>query len=342
MPFKRLQVISFFLLLLVVFIVVLFIVKPFAEIVAFGAILAILAYPVYTRLFNRLKSKNLAALLTLFLVILVVFIPAAFFGRLLVNDVDSVYDQFKSGGLVLRRDQVVQSLPAGSRVLIENLSRDLNNFLAHLTSNVFQSFSRIVSHVAAFIVALMVLVLTLFYLLRDGQAIRKFFTDMLPMATKQEDHLIEKIVLAVNGVVRGQFLVALTHGTIATIGFFIFGVPTPLIWGLFTVMAALVPVVGIWVSLVPAVLYLVVTGHTGNALGMAIWAIVGVLLVDTLVGPRIVGSHAKLHPLLVVLSVLGGIRLFGPLGFLLGPITMAIFVTLVGIYRTDFKDYVES
>jgi predicted PurR-regulated permease PerM len=153
---------------------------------------------------------------------------------------------------------------------------------------------------------------------------------------------MEKVVVAVNGVVKGSFLTALTHGVSATIAFFIFGIPAPVIWGVFTVVAALVPVVGIWVSLGSAIIYLLVTGNTGSAIGLAIWAMVSVTLIDNLVGPRIVGGRAKLHPLLVLLSVLGGIKMFGPLGFLIGPITMAIFVTLVEIYREDFKAFVEQ
>jgi predicted PurR-regulated permease PerM len=143
-------------------------------------------------------------------------------------------------------------------------------------------------------------------------------------------------------VVKGSFLTALVQGVIATIGFFIFGVPVPLLWGLFTVLAALVPTIGTALSLVPAVIYLLVTGETGNAIGLAIWGAVAVGLVDNFVGPKIVGSRTQLHPVLVLLSVLGGIQVFGLLGFLIGPIVMAIFVALIDMYRTDFKSYVEE
>ncbi len=102
------------------------------------------------------------------------------------------------------------------------------------------------------------------------------------------------------------------------------------------------PSVGTALALTPAVIYLLITGNTGNAIGLAIWGALAVGMIDNFLGPKLVGSRTKLHPLLVLMSVLGGIQLFGFLGFLLGPIVMAIFVALVEIYRTDFKSYVEQ
>ncbi len=342
MAFKRLQTISFFLILLAVFVLVLVIIKPLASILAFGIILAILFHPIYNWTLRQVKSPNLASLLTVLLIFILALIPIVFFGQLLFNEIVTVYDRFRAGDLVLHREQIVQGLPVQLQDLIATFSRDLNAFLSRLTSNAFASFSSLLSNVAGFVVAFFVLLLTLFYLLRDGTKIKQFFMDITPIATAQENELTDKIVLAVNGVVKGSFLTALTQGAMATIGFVIFGVPEPILWGLFTVLAALVPTVGTALSLVPAVIYLLVTGHTGNAIGLAIWGAVGVGMIDNVLGPKLVGSRTKLHPLLVLLSVLGGIQLFGFLGFLIGPIIMAIFVALVDIYRSDFKSYVEQ
>ncbi len=342
MAYKRLQVISFFLILLVVFILVLFIVKPLAAIVAFGIILAILFEPIHKRFLKSLNSPNLAALLTVLLILLILLIPVVFFGNILFNEVTHIYDRVRAGDLVLHKDQIIQSLPVQLRGLIESFSRDFNSYLGRISSNAFQSFSALLSNVAGFLISFVVLLLTLFYLLRDGSKIKQFFMDMTPIAAAQENQLIDKIVLAVNGVVKGSFLTALSQGVVATVGFFIFGIPEPLLWGLFTVLAALVPTVGTSLSLVPAVIYLLVTGRTGAAIGLLIWGALAVGTIDNFLGPRLVGSRTQLHPLLVLLSVLGGIQLFGFLGFLIGPIIMAIFVALVNIYRADFKSYVES
>jgi len=147
--------------------------------------------------------------------------------------------------------------------------------------------------------------------------------------------LAGKMDMAVKGVVQGAFTVALIQGAVSTIGFFIFGVPEPLLWGVFTVLVALVPTVGTMLSLVPAVLYLLISGHTGAGIGMAIWAWLSISSIDNFISPRLIGHKTKLHPLVSLLSVLGGISIFGYLGFLIGPIIAAIFMTLLEIYASN-------
>ncbi len=168
---------------------------------------------------------------------------------------------------------------------------------------------------------------------------KEVLKDISPISSDHEDKLIDRIVAAVNGVVKGSFLVALAQGAIATIGFLIFGVPEPFLWGLFTVVAALVPTVGTALSLVPAIIYLLITGNTPQAIGLIIWGAAAVGLVDNFLGPKLIGTSTKLHPVLVLLSIIGGLQFFGILGFLIGPILLAIFVALTDMYRKDFKEY---
>ncbi len=340
--YKRQQIIAFFTLLLLVLVLVLFMLKPFVNILALGVILAVLFYPIYYRILVKIKSSNLAAFLTVLLFLVIILVPLVFFGQILLNELINLYGKFRGGDLVINKAQIIAGLPPQVQSLIENLSRGLNNFLGNFTSNIFQSVSGIISNIAGFLFSLFLVFFSFFFLLRDGEKIKKVFMDISPIAASQENILFERIVAAVNGVVKGSFLTALTQGAMATIGFFIFGIPEPIVWGLFTVLTALVPAIGTSLSLVPAVVYLVITGHVPQAIGLAIWGAVGVGLIDNFVGPKLVGSRTKLHPLLVLLSVIGGLQFFGLLGFLIGPILMAIFVALIDMYRTDFKDYIQS
>jgi predicted PurR-regulated permease PerM len=166
--------------------------------------------------------------------------------------------------------------------------------------------------------------------------------DISPIADKQESILFAKVVQAINGVIKGQFLVALIQGVVATVGFIIFGLPNPVLWGLVTVIAALVPTVGTSLVIIPSVVFLLITGHTGAAIGLLIWGAAAVGLVDNFMGPKLISSSVRVHPVLVLFAVFGGLQLFGILGFLIGPILMAIFVALIDMYRTDFKTYLEG
>lgn len=340
--YKKIQTISFLVVLLTVFILVLVIFKPFVNILALALILAILFRPLFRYLLPRVKYPSIASGLTVLAILLMVLLPIWFFGQVIFNEVVSLYERYRDGGFVIDRGQIISTLPDQVQSVVQSVSTDINAFIGRISSQAFASFSSILSNVAGFIVAFFMLFFIVYYLLKDGDKIKAALMDISPMSSHHEDKLFDKIVAAVNGVVKGSFLVALTQGVIATIGFVIFGVPEPFLWGMFTVLAALVPTVGTSLSIIPAVIYLAVTGQTPQAIGLIIWGAAAVGLVDNFLGPKLVGGATKLHPVLVLLAVIGGLQFFGILGFLIGPILLAIFVALVDMYRTDFKEYLHE
>ncbi len=338
---QKIQTISFFAILLIALIAVIFLFKPFASLLAFAVILSILFAPINTWLRKKLNSDNFAALLTVLIMIVIVLIPVVFFGQAIISEVFDLYQKVKTGQLVINKDQIISSLPSEMQNLVTDFANDISSLIGRFASGAVQSFSGLLSNIANFVVSLFITFFATFFLLRDGKKLKEVFMDISPMATRQESVLVDRIIIAVNGVVKGQFLTALIQGLVAMLGFFIFGVPQPVVWGLFTVFTALVPNIGTSISIIPAIGYLLITGHTGAAIGMLIWGMVAVGLIDNLVGPKLVGSTTKLHPLLVLFSILGGVQLFGILGILIGPIITSILVALIDIYREDFKDYVK-
>ncbi|MCC7356726.1 MAG: AI-2E family transporter [Candidatus Doudnabacteria bacterium] len=341
MNYKRLQMFSFLTILIVALIIALAIFRPFFNVLAFGAIVAILFMPIDQRLEKRFKSPNLAAALTLLLIVAIIVVPLTLFGQLIFNELNDVYHSIREGSLVIDQGKIISSLPSQIQVFIENFTRDLNATLSRFSDNAFQAVSSIITNVTGFILSAVLFLFTVYYLLRDGNKFKDVLVDISPLNERQETELITKIGSAVNGVVKGSFLIALIQGAVAMIGYFIFGVPQPLIWGLLTVMVALVPTVGTALAIVPAIIVLLITDHVGAAIGLAIWGGLAVGLIDNVISPILIGSKTKLHPLLVLFSVIGGISLFGFLGFLLGPIFMAVFVTLVDMFRHEFKDYLD-
>ncbi len=341
MNYKRLQMFSFLAILLVALVIALAMFRPFFNVLAFGAIVAILFAPIDRRLERRLKSPNAAAAITLGLIILIILVPLLLFGQLIFNELNELYHNVREGSLVIDQGRILASLPEQIRVFIQNFTEDLNATLARFSDNAFVAVSSIISNVTGFIISSVLFLFTVYFLLRDGNKFKDVLVDISPLNERQESELVKKIGDAVNGVVKGSFLIALAQGAIAMIGYFIFGVPQPLIWGLFTVLAALVPTVGTALAIVPAIIVLLITDHVGAAIGLAIWGALAVGLIDNVISPILIGAKTKLHPLLVLFSVIGGISLFGFLGFLLGPIFMAVFVTLIDMFRHEFKDYLD-
>jgi predicted PurR-regulated permease PerM len=339
---KRIQTISFLVLLAAVMIFVILLLTPFVNILALAVILAILFHPVYNWILGKIGYPSWASLITVVIMLLVIFLPLWLFGQLLWNEVSQAIAQLRDGQLVISRDQIVASVPVQIQDAIANFSRDLNSIADRFTSQAFSSVTSLLSNVANFVIGFFITFFIIFYLLRDGYKIANVAMDISPISSSQEHKLLERIKSAVNGVVKGSFLIALVQGAVATIGFFVFGVPQPFLWGVFTVLAALVPNIGTSISLVPAIIYLLVTGHGPQAIGLAIWAALAVGTIDNFLGPKLIGNSLRLHPVLVLLAVIGGIKFFGILGFLIGPILMAVFVELIDMYRTDFRDYLRG
>lgn len=339
---KRVQIISFFALFLLVASVVTAMWWPYLQLLFLAVILSILFSPVHQRIRQKVNGESWAAVISVVLMVLIVILPISILSTFLFNELVGLYNSFRAGDIVFNQQEVLHKLPASIQPMVQNLGQDLSEAFSMFSANTFNTVTRVASNVAGFFVSFFLLLFSVFFLLRDGGKIKNIFIDLFPLSDVHEKELFTKVEISINGIVTGQLLTALTQGSVATIGFFIFGVPQPLLWGAFTVLAALVPTVGTSLSIIPAVLYLVLVGKIGAAVGMGVWGILAVGLIDNFIGPKIIGSQTKLHPLLVLFSILGGVQLFGFLGILLGPIIMAILVALVEMYRNDLKDYLES
>ena len=151
-----------------------------------------------------------------------------------------------------------------------------------------------------------------------GKKFKQLLSSLSPLQTI-DSQIISKMEGAINSVILGQFVIAVLQSIIAMIGFAIFGVPNPVLWGSLVIVAAFIPTIGTGLVMVPAILYLYFTGEPMLALGMAIWAFFAVSLIDNVLGPFLINKGLKIHPFLVLLSVLGGISAFGPAGVLIGP-----------------------
>jgi predicted PurR-regulated permease PerM len=173
--------------------------------------------------------------------------------------------------------------------------------------------------------------------LKDGAKLRQFVISLSPLADSYDELVLSRLGRAVNSVLKGTLTIALIQGVVSALGYMLFGVPNPLLWGTVTAIAALVPGVGTALILTPIVLFLFLTGNVPGAIGLAVWGAFAVGLVDNFLSPHLIGGGSQLHPLLVLISVLGGIGLFGAVGIFLGPLCLSLFMALLSIYA-DITD----
>ena len=313
-------------------VLVFFIVKPLFAPLLLAAVLATLFQPLFREIRSGMpKFPSIAALLTVILVTAAVGVVLGFLFNHLFAEAQSLYLYVSSSGNIL------DIIPAPLQQFINHyapiglspadITTYVQNALAWLLGN-FGTFFSGAAHVA---LTTLVFVLALYYFLRDGEEIVRVVVATSPLPDRDDERIIERLHQATNSVLRGSLMVALIQGVLSTIGYTIFGIPNPIIWGSLTALSALVPGFGTSLVMVPAVLYLFFQGQTTSALGLLAWGMIAVGLIDNFVGPRLMGHGIRMHPLLMLVSVLGGLALFGPVGFLAGPLSVSVFITILRI-----------
>jgi len=175
--------------------------------------------------------------------------------------------------------------------------------------------------------------LALFNFLLYRSKIHVFLLELSPFKDSVDEKVINRIIQTIRSVVFGALIIAIVQAILASIGLTIFGVPGALLWGSLVLVAAQIPTIGVGLIMIPSIGYLLATGHTVSAVGLTFWSVVVVGLVDNLLSPMIIGAKTKMPEFLILLSVLGGLQVFGPIGFILGPTVLALLMVLVEMYR---------
>jgi predicted PurR-regulated permease PerM len=177
---------------------------------------------------------------------------------------------------------------------------------------------------------------SMYYFFLDGRRIYAEVANIIPMDRRYLDAFANEFKDVAYAIVYGNTLTALVQGATGLLGLLIAGVPHAVVWSMAMVVAALIPIGGTALVWGPVSLALFMTGHYTESLFFFVWGAVMVSTVDNLVRPRLCGSRMTLHPLLVFLSMFGGLAVFGAMGLLVGPLIAAIFMSMVRIYRRDF------
>lgn len=324
-------------LLVGVLIVLVLILRPFLAPLALAAIFAVVLHPMYRRVLPNVGHRpSIAALLVVVGSAACVLLPLSLLGAYVFEEMQQAYGSFADGSAKAYLDAFIASAPfdpSFATTLSANLETYVRQGLAWLVGNLDVIFSS----VADTALALFVFLIAFFYLLRDGTALIRTLIDASPLSADDDTEMSHRLSQAVHSVIVGNLSIGLIQGAVSTIGYLIFGLPNAILWGVVTAFAALVPGVGTALVFIPAVLFLLIMGTYGGALGLTLWGVLAVGLIDNMLGPRLIGRGARLHPLLILLSVLGGIAFFGPVGIFLGPLTVSFCAVLISLYASSLS-----
>lgn len=314
-------------------------VSPFVSALALAAIIVTICYPLYTRILKATPKKNetIAALLTTSLVLLIIIIPLFFVTSMLVNEAVSVYK-------IVNAEQI--GFEDSLRTIETNIQKYLPGFNINATEYLKQSASWLASNLGAIfagtastIFLFFIAILGSFYLFRDGRAFTRGLVKISPLPDAQDEVIMKRLALAVRSVATGTVLVALIQGTLTALGLWMFGFERAILWGVIAAFGALIPSVGTSIVFIPAVAYLAFNGLYFQAAGLLVWGVLAVGLIDNLLGPYLMSRGNKMHPFLILLAVLGGITVFGPIGFIVGPVLVSLFMVLLELYSIHISDH---
>jgi predicted PurR-regulated permease PerM len=319
-------------------------IAPFLKSILLSAVLAILFYPVHSRIVRRIRNRNVSALLSTCLVVLFIVLSAVFLGRALATGLRDIYQSLGSAGdggerlslylihIFERAVELVSSyLPISTtdlRAATVSQAEKGVSLLLGMTAGALGSFTATLAYTfIAFFV--------LFFLLRDGKAMLRRTAVLLPLRTSQTTRLFALVKDTLNATVYGTLAMAALQGTLAGVALWFLGVTSAGLWGIVTALCALLPFIGTGIVLLPAISMLLFSGHWIKGLILLAWGLAVVHPVDNLLRPHLIGSRTKLSTLFVFFALLGGLNAFGGLGVFIGPVILAITLALLKFLREE-------
>lgn len=320
--------------------------RKFLMTILLAAIFSGLAQPLYTRL-NRLfrGRKKLASFLTLVVILVVIAGPLLTFLGILTAQAVHIADM--AGPWI---ETQVQDSGNGEHFLsrfpvLERLEPYREQIIAKAGEAVGAIGNFVVGGLSAatrgtinFLFHFFILLYAMFFFLADGKKILEKFLSYIPLSGGDKERLIGKFVSVSRATIKGSLVIGAVQGTLAGIGFAVAGIQGPVFWGTLMAILSIIPGLGTAIVWIPAVVYLLAVGRTATGVVLALFCALVVGSADNFLRPRLVGKDVKMHELFILFGTLGGVLFFGVVGFIVGPVVAALFITIWDIYGVVSKE----
>ncbi len=337
-----------FLLLLVfaISIAFLLIIRSFLVALLLAAIVTGLTKPWHDRLTTLFRGRiRLAAVTTLLLIVVVVAVPASAFLGIVVSQALSISagarpwieQQLAHPGFL---DELLSRIPLSEDLLpsSEELLGKAAEFASTIGAFLADQAVGFSEGTARFFLLAFVMLYAVYFFLIDGDRILDRILYFIPLSNEAEQDLVGRFMSVSRAVLKGSVIIAILQGVMSGLAFLALGVPGWAFWTTVMIVLSVIPAVGGALVWIPAVIYLWLIGSTGSAIALALWCGLVVGTVDNFLRPRLVGKDTEMPDLLVLLGTIGGIYVFGMVGFILGPIVVALFLAVWDQYGVAFAD----
>lgn len=286
-----------------------------------------------------------ASAVTLLIVIVVVLVPLAILGSVVAAEaleVSQVVRPWVEERLQERSelDRWLEQLPFIEQIrpYQDQIMVKLGEFAGNIGNFLFNGLAAATSGTASFFFQFFIMLYAMFFFLLNGRETLRKIMYYMPLTSEDESLMLERFVSVTRATVKGTLVIGAIQGGLAGLGFAVAGIPSATFWGTIMAVMSIIPALGTAIVWIPGVLFLLATGKTAAAIGLAIWCAMIVGSADNFLRPWLVGKDTRMSDLMVLLGTLGGIILFGIVGVIIGPIIAALFVTIWDIYGVAFKD----
>jgi len=333
MPDKvKLELFSLLVLFVGVAFLTFLVFRPFLPILTLAIVFAILFHTPFeslVRLFNG--KRTAAALVVVALVFIFCIVPLFFLGSQIFHEAQDLYSYIRGNetGYV----QVVRSsVESAVQQVYPDFSLNIGDYVAGALHYISENLGLLVTQTASVVFGTFLMLLSFFFFLREGRDMLTALTHLSPFRKEHTDAILKQSYTTIGAVLRGTILVAIARLLVFTLGFYLFGIPNAILWGSIAGIVGAIPALGTLFSVVPAVLYSYLSGDIVGSIGLALLGVLTVIFVDNFLTAYFIDKKLNIPSIFILFSILGGVIFFGPLGFVLGPLVLSLFLSVLNIY----------
>jgi predicted PurR-regulated permease PerM len=308
---------------------------PFFSAIVGAIVLAVITQHPYDWLSTRIKNRSTCATIALILVILAIIVPGYFLAQDLGKRTLATIATLRSDTTQNRVTDYIANRPAlASNIESVSSSIDINNAARSAAVFVGSKFTTFLGNSVHLITEVVIMLFLLFFLFRDRQLALSSLRSLLPLREDETTELLDRLDNTIFATALGRLTIAAVQGVLAGLAFWVLGVPGVIFWAFTLTACAMIPAFGAFLVWGPVAIYLGLHGHWGKAALLGIWGGFVVSTIDNILYPILIGPHLRAHTATILISILGGIAVFGPIGIILGPVLFTIASTLLNIWRT--------
>ncbi|MBT3817275.1 MAG: AI-2E family transporter [Candidatus Magasanikbacteria bacterium] len=336
--FKTMRSAFFFSLLILLGLLSLYVIRPFAYPIFWAAVVAVMFYPVYMWVDKHIKLPTVSSVITVILVIVILFLPLMLISVLLVQQSADLYQQVSTGDFTSTVEGVSTQIESSQLApVFEKFKTEWTSYAASAAKTmsvfIFDNIKNITQNSIKFIFLSALMLYSLYFFLKDGKRILETFMHLSPLGDNYEIMLYRRFTSTARATLKSTLILGGIQGILGGILFALTGVQGAFIWGVIMTVLSIIPAFGSFLVWLPAGIIMLTLGFVWQGIAILLVGAIIISNVDNILRPIMVGKDTQMHPLLVLFSTLGGIFFFGISGFIIGPVIISLFLAVLSIYE---------